>query len=197
MKTYRFVTPAIAALFAVAMSPAWADHDEDGHERSDKENSAEAAHQHTAPADADALPGNDLSTSMGSKISSPTIASGSLHASPKILNNAGLSNDLKATLQPDLKPAIAPSASGDPVAAPAQAVKTPAPTEAAVPTPNTFDLEVAPQGEASLPEAGAQKAAEAPARAGGLGSLLPLIGGVSLALVGGFFASRLIGGRSG
>lgn len=185
------VVPALAALLlaGAAAVPADANHDED----SPGLPAAEAAHDETTPVDADALPSNDLSTSMGSKISSPAAPSGSLHASPKILNNAGVSNDLKSVLQPTPKPAPAPAGSANTPAA-AAPLSGPVTGSAEPAGAQTFDLEIAPP-EAAL-ETDAPKAGGVPARPGATRLFLPLLIGVgALVIAGGLFAARLLWSR--
>lgn len=186
------VVPALAALLlaGAAAVPAAANHDEN----SPGLPAAEAAHDETTPVDADALPSNDLSTSMGSKISSPAAPSGSLHASPKILNNAGVSNDLKSVLQPTLKPAPAPAGPADTPAA-AAPLSGPVTGSAEPAGAQTFDLEVAAP-DASLPDAGGPLADGVPARPGATRLFLPLLIGVgALVIAGGLFAARLLWSR--
>ncbi|NWG72286.1 MAG: hypothetical protein HXY23_11845 [Parvularculaceae bacterium] len=185
------VAACLAGCLAFAPPVLAHHHDESPAEEHAGENgntrAAAAAHDEAGTLAGDELPANDLSTALGSKISSPSLSGGSLHASPKILNNTTVSNDLKAALEPRAKPAV--PASGDPAVAAA-------PPSATVAAPETIDLQIAPT-ETALPEAGPARVEGAPARPGGPGSFLPLLGVGAFALAAGFIVARVLRGRGG
>jgi len=179
------LSPVLVALLVVMASPASADHGQEGAAH------AEGAHDEIAPVDPNALPANDLSTSMGSKISAPVTVPGSLHASPKVLNDVGVSNDLKSVLQPGPKAAIPPpEAAESAVGALASPAPTTSPAEPAEVEPKSLELEIAPQGAASAGETLAPTAAETPVQQGAARFLLPVLGIGAVLVIGAIVVLR-------
>ena len=185
-----------ALLLGAVGAPAYANHDENA------TTPATAPAQEGAPAPdetvyPEAMPTNDLSSSAASKISAPALgAGGSLHASPKIMNNTGLTNDLKSTLR-KAQPAIAPGkppVAGNAAPIPAEPVAAaPSAAPAGNAEPEGYELQVAGSGASGAPAAvdASEPAAPRP------GSPLPALIGLALVAVGGgFVVARMLRARA-
>jgi hypothetical protein len=171
--------PVVAALCVIAF-PAAAHHgDEDKDRAPSKIEAADAAHvDNAAPPDLEGLPSNEMPSSDATTVSSPAK---SLHASPKIMNDVGASNDLKAAMRGSRPAEPLEDAAAVPAAPPAPDAATHADAQA----PENYELQVGPAAAASTPAADSAPAT----RQGAL--LLPLLAAALLSIGAGFFFSRM------
>jgi hypothetical protein len=180
---------ALSSVIVLWLSPAIADHgsDESHHHHAQEAKPAEPATHADADIPAD-LPVNKIEEGAieAEKPAIGKISAGSLHTTPKVLNNAKITNDMKTALEkaaPKVMPEQAPVAQAPPEgitldvrpAAPAQQ-----PGLKAEPTPASNRVATPLAADASSPEAEKKKGSPMPA----------LIGVLALALVGGYFLSR-------